>query len=158
MDEWIVIPSWPKWQSRRDRRDPWIKDWLDQDDREEYRNLTLAEVGLLTVLRRLYARSDGVVSTVSARRLIGRETRQKQWDSLVDAGLLVISAAKPPRISSESAARAPVEVEVEVETPQTPLKKGNRKKTGYRFVRGSHGSSYVRDPNGTDRLPNGWQG
>jgi hypothetical protein len=27
--------------------------------------------------------------------------------------------------------------------------------TGYRFVRGTHGSTYVRDPEGTDKLPGG---
>lgn len=29
--------------------------------------------------------------------------------------------------------------------------------TGYRFVRGTHGSTYVRDPEGTDKLPAGMQ-
>jgi hypothetical protein len=28
--------------------------------------------------------------------------------------------------------------------------------TGWRFVRGSHGGSYVRDPRGLDRLPAGY--
>lgn len=31
------------------------------------------------------------------------------------------------------------------------------KKTGYRFVRGSHGSTYIRDPEGTDDLPHWMQ-
>lgn len=31
-----------------------------------------------------------------------------------------------------------------------------RPRTGYRMVRGSHGASYVRDPQGTDRLPAGY--
>lgn len=30
-----------------------------------------------------------------------------------------------------------------------------RRTTGFRFVRGSHGGTYVRDPDGTDILPAG---
>lgn len=29
----------------------------------------------------------------------------------------------------------------------------DRRITGYRFVRGSHGGTYKKDPTGTDRLP-----
>lgn len=31
-----------------------------------------------------------------------------------------------------------------------------RPRTGWRFVRGSHSGTYVRDPEGTDRLPPGY--
>lgn len=31
-----------------------------------------------------------------------------------------------------------------------------RRRTGYRMVRGSHGATYVRDPQGTDPLPLGY--
>lgn len=34
---------------------------------------------------------------------------------------------------------------------------GPGRRTGFRFVRGTHGGSYVRDPDGTDVLPKGWQ-
>lgn len=30
-------------------------------------------------------------------------------------------------------------------------------RTGYRLVRGTHGVSYVSDPNGVDPLPLGWE-
>ncbi len=32
-----------------------------------------------------------------------------------------------------------------------------RHRTGWRFVRGTHSGSYIRDPDGTDRLPAGHQ-
>jgi hypothetical protein len=32
----------------------------------------------------------------------------------------------------------------------------HRPRTGYRFVRGTHSGTYVRDPEGTDRLPVGY--
>jgi hypothetical protein len=31
-----------------------------------------------------------------------------------------------------------------------------RPRTGYRFVRGTHSGTYIRDPEGTDRLPVGY--
>ncbi len=33
----------------------------------------------------------------------------------------------------------------------------HRPRTGWRFVRGTHSGSYIRDPEGTDRLPAGHQ-
>jgi len=32
-----------------------------------------------------------------------------------------------------------------------------QRRTGYTFLRGTHGGHYVRDPNGTDILPSGFQ-
>ncbi len=36
-------------------------------------------------------------------------------------------------------------------------KQPERHRTGWRFVRGTHSGSYIRDPEGTDRLPAGHQ-
>jgi hypothetical protein len=33
------------------------------------------------------------------------------------------------------------------------IRAGGARRTGYRFVRGTHGGTYVRDPNGTDIIP-----
>jgi hypothetical protein len=37
------------------------------------------------------------------------------------------------------------------------IRAGGGRRTGIRFVRGTHGGSYIRDPNGTDILPAGFQ-
>lgn len=37
--------------------------------------------------------------------------------------------------------------------PQPITAAAPAKRTGYRFVRGSHGSTYIRDEEGTDELP-----
>jgi hypothetical protein len=37
------------------------------------------------------------------------------------------------------------------------IRAGGARRTGYRFVRGSHGGSYVRDRDGTDIMPPGYQ-
>jgi hypothetical protein len=36
------------------------------------------------------------------------------------------------------------------------IRAGDARKTGYRFVRGTHGGTYRRDPEGTDILPAGY--
>jgi len=35
------------------------------------------------------------------------------------------------------------------------VRAGGGRRTGYRFIRGTHGGSYVTDPKGTDMLPAG---
>ena len=37
------------------------------------------------------------------------------------------------------------------------IRAGGERRTGYRFVRGTHGGHYVRDPQGRDSLPSGFQ-
>lgn len=116
-DGWLVVPNWSKWQSRRDRSDPWLKDWLDQLDRDEYLTLTLAERGLIADIRRTFARFDGQLRVTMLAGYIHARVQRKQLDRLVEAGFLVISAAKPPPIGSASAARARGEKEEEKDTP-----------------------------------------
>ncbi len=36
------------------------------------------------------------------------------------------------------------------------IRAGGKRRTGYKFVRGTHGGSFVRDPDGTDILPAGY--
>jgi len=110
-DGWLVIPEWSKWQSRSDRRDPWIKGYIDQLDRDDFLNLTLAERGLLESIRYLYARFDGQIRTSNVQGLIGQRVYQKHLDALSNAGYIDIVAAKPPPIGGQSAARAREEEE-----------------------------------------------
>lgn len=115
IEGWIVIPGWEKFQSRRDRRDPWIKDWIDQLDRDEHLSLTLAERGLIADIRRAYRRHNGQLRANILPGLIQARVRIDQIERLSNAGLLVIVAAKPPPLGGETAARAREEVEVEKE-------------------------------------------
>jgi hypothetical protein len=159
---WIVIPNWDKFQSRPDRHDPWIKDWIDQLDRDEYLSLTLAERGLIVDIRRAYSRHNGQLRSRMLPGLIQARVRINQLERLRDAGFIAFSAAKPPPIGRRSAARAREDLEVEG-PPSPPRRKpkanrDGRRRTGYRMVRGTHGVSYVPDPAGTDPLPNGWSG
>jgi hypothetical protein len=38
---------------------------------------------------------------------------------------------------------------------QLELEPKRKRRTGWRFVRGSHAGTYVQDPNGTDEPPSG---
>jgi hypothetical protein len=37
------------------------------------------------------------------------------------------------------------------------IRAGAGRRTGFRFVRGTHGGRYVRDPEGMDIIPPGWE-
>jgi hypothetical protein len=37
------------------------------------------------------------------------------------------------------------------------IRAGAGRRTGFRFERGGHGGRYVRDPDGMDILPSGWE-
>jgi hypothetical protein len=97
-DGWIVIPNWAKFQHYPDNRGIiWVKDYLDQLDRDDYGDLTLAERGLLLDLRKLYARRRGLVrsDTKTLSRALTVRVTQQQLDSLNDAGFIEIVARRP---------------------------------------------------------------
>ena len=68
---WVVIPGWSKFQHYRDRHALWIKDYVDQLDRDEYRDLSLSARGFLRDLRLLWARNDGVLNAKDVPVLVG---------------------------------------------------------------------------------------
>lgn len=97
-DGWIVIPGWAKFQHYPDTRGiVWVKDYLDQLDRDEYLELTFAERGLLLDLRKLYARRRGLVrsDTKTLSRALTKRVTQHQLDSLNHAGFIEIVASRP---------------------------------------------------------------
>jgi hypothetical protein len=157
-DPWIVIPKWDKFQSRKDRHDPWIKSHIDQLDRDEYLSLTLAERGLLADIRHAYSRANGQLRAKILPGYIHARVRIKQLERLREAGFLDIVAAKPPPLGRQSAARGREEKERDLPKSLQRKTRDHRRRTGYKMVRGTHGVSYIPDPNGTDPLPSGWQG
>lgn len=123
-DGWLIIPNWERWQSRRDRHDPWIKSYADQLDRDEYLSLTLAERGLLADIRHAYSRHNGQLRAKILPGYIHARVRIDQLQRLKDAGYIDVVAAKPPPLGGASAARAREEVEVDRDTPY-PAERGN---------------------------------
>ena len=144
MSEWIVIPNWEKFQHYRDRRPVWIKDYPDQLDRDEYRALSPTARALLQDVRRLCALSDGVVRKEGAGTRLGMKLRREHWKELSDAGFIEIVASTP--LALRARARRDRERDRPSKSP-----KSKSKTTGWRMVRGSHGITYVPDPEGTDR-------
>ena len=147
MTQWIVIPGWDKFQHYKDRRPPWLKDYVDQIDRDEYRALSPTARALLPDVRRLYALGDGVVRREGAGTRLGMKLRREHWEELSDAGFIEIRSSKPhPLRYARDRDR------------DRPSKSSNNKPrgarvTGWRIVRGSHGMTTIPDPNGTDPAP-----
>jgi hypothetical protein len=160
-DLWLVIPGWTKFQHYSDRDPVWIKLYMDLRNRDEWRHLTLAERGLLVSLWLEYGAANGVIRRSDIGRLVGQDTRSQQLDSLLGAGFIDFSASKPAQNASPRARpRTREETETETDLPKSLQRKtrDHRNRTGYKMVRGTHGVSYIPDPNGTDPLPTGWQG
>jgi len=122
MASWIVIPGWEKFQHRDAGRSgrglAWLRDYADQGHKDEFRDLTLHQRGLLRELRHGYAATQGQLrgDPASLGRRFGQRVRMRDIERLVDAGFVVLSASKPPALSQQAAS---LEVEVEV-GPQTP--------------------------------------
>jgi len=148
---WIFVPGWVRFQHYHDRDPTWIKVYRDLTSRDEWLTLTLAERGLLVSIWLAYARANGVLSTSNLRASVGQRIFNRHLEGLSDAGFIRIRASKP-------LALARARGEKEKETPPTPPSrrrggKGTGVVTGWRLVRGTHGFTHVRDPNGTDRPP-----
>lgn len=149
--DWIVIPNWERFQHYRDRRPLWIKVYVSLLDDPDFLGLTDHQRGLLFSLWLLYASSGCQVraNTASLSRQINGRVSSVQLKALSDAGFIELSASRPlaKRYLRERERERP---------PISPKKKPGPNVTGWRFVRGSHGTSYVRDPAGTDRPPAGY--
>lgn len=68
----------------------------------------------------------------------------------------MIDAEKAAHIEATLAELAGVQPEDVRDYLRGYIAAGEARRTGYRFVRGSHGGSYVADPEGTDVLPRGY--
>lgn len=117
---WIVIPGWDVFQHRDAGRSgrglTWIRDYADQLAKDEFRDLTFHQRGLLRDLRLSYATTRGQLrdSTAALTRRLGHRVMTRDLDALAHAGFIAFSASKPPALGQQ-AASLEVEVEVEVE-------------------------------------------
>jgi hypothetical protein len=146
VSEWIVVRNWPKFQHYKDREPVWIKLYLDLRSRDEWRQLTLAERGLLVSIWLEYAASNGQIRRTDLPARVAQRSLRRSIDSLQAAGFIEVSASRP-------LALARAREEKEKETPKSPLKEKRRRVTGWREVKGSHGTTTIPDPFGTDRAP-----
>jgi predicted transcriptional regulator len=71
--------------------------------------------------------------------------------------LSVISAERATAIERELASLVGVEPNQLRDYLRGYIKAGRARRTGFRFVRGTHGGDYVHDPQGVDELPGGFQ-
>ncbi len=69
----------------------------------------------------------------------------------------VISAERAATIERELASLVGVEPDQLRDYLRGYIKAGRARRTGFRFVRGTHGGDYVHDPQGVDELPVGFR-
>ena len=74
----------------------------------------------------------------------------------VRSTFVVISAERAEAIESELASLCGVEPEELRDYLRGYVKAGRARRTGFTFVRGTHGRTYVLDPEGVDELPAGY--
>jgi hypothetical protein len=100
VERWIVVPNWDRFQHYSDRNPTWIKVYTELNSRDEWRNLPLAQRGVLVTIWLEYARSNGQL-TVRHMCAIGpaMSTRYghlyKHLEALNDAGFIRLSASRP---------------------------------------------------------------
>ncbi|HKE76648.1 MAG TPA: hypothetical protein VKB57_23725 [Acidimicrobiales bacterium] len=106
-ERWIVPTNFGKFQHRdawRSRMPTWICDYLEQDGRDDYRSLTMAQRGVLACIRREYARSRGRLrwsaGGLSAR--FGSRVTERQLIALSDAGFIQVVASRPAGIPAST--------------------------------------------------------
>jgi hypothetical protein len=105
-EQWIIIPNWNRYQNYTDRTPPYIKLWLELQDKDEWYALNYTERGLLVSIWLLYARCNGIVSTQHLHRACTASTRREHLTSLNHAGFIDFSAVKPSRVRAIAPAGA----------------------------------------------------
>lgn len=150
-DGWIVVPNWDKFQHYKDRDPAWIKLYKSLSSNPAWCALNPHQQGVLVNIWLEYAASNGQLSVDVIRKYLGRRFKIRTLESLSDAGFIRLRASKPLDLARARAKR-------QIRTPTPKRGKGGRavggpKVTGWREVRGSHGSTVVPDPFGTDRPP-----
>jgi hypothetical protein len=161
---WVVIPNWGKFQHYRDRNPPWVKVYTELLNDPDWLALPPGTRSLLVQLWLVYASSRGRVplDTRSLSRRLNQRVTIEQLESLSHAGFLHFSASKPASTPLATRARTrETEAETDPPAPQRGARgkltsKDLRRYTGCRYARGTHASTYVRDPLGTDRPPDNW--
>jgi hypothetical protein len=99
----IVIPRWDDdekgegFQHYKDRDPKWIKNYRNLLKKDEYRDLTFVQRGILHGLWLEYAASNREIrdSTLSLTRRLGQRVTRASLDSLNHAGFITFSASKP---------------------------------------------------------------
>lgn len=128
------IHNWERHQHYKHRRPPWIKDYIEQLQNDDYLSLTLAERGLLQGLRLHYAdiqhtpnlRRGFALTTSRLTSILAVRVTNVQLASLNHAGFVDFSASNvlAPLVLPASAT-APTEdreqrTETEKDSPPTP--------------------------------------
>ena len=97
MSEWIEVVDWDNFQHYKKRRPPWIKNYLDLLNNDDYRDLTAHQRAVLHGLWMLYAASGCQIhaNTASLTRQLALRVSSRQLEALNHAGFLRIVDSRP---------------------------------------------------------------
>jgi hypothetical protein len=149
-DQWVVVPGWSKFQERGDRNLPWMKVYYELRSRDDFRSLSLAARGLLVSIWLEYGPSKGQIRTSGLTHRVGHRVTRHALDSLQTAGFIRLVDGQPAELAAGVEKKRKETPKPPSAKPQKP-KPRNAKVTGWRLVRGTHGTTHVPDPEGTDR-------
>jgi hypothetical protein len=116
MTTWIVVRNWDRFQHYGEKRTPpWIKMYTALLHDDDFQSLSAPDRAALVSLWMLYAmtRRRVRVDTAKISRTIGQRVTRRTLERLNQAGFITFSASTPLALD--------VEVDVEVENPQTPF-------------------------------------
>lgn len=105
-----MVPGWTKFQHYKDRAPLWIKVYTDLESKDEWRDLTLTERGLLVCIWLEYARADGALTTRSLSARVAQRNLRKSLNSLKEAGFIRLSASRPLAQNLEKEKERPSEL------------------------------------------------
>ena len=86
-ERWIVIPNWDKFQHYSDRDPVWIKVYTELNSRDEWRQLSYAQRGLLVIaMDRIRAGRRTVAGLRCGFQMRATASATSHLESLNDAG------------------------------------------------------------------------
>lgn len=94
-DGWVVVPNWERFQHYKDRGPVWVKLYTELNSRDDWRQLTFAQRGLLVSIWTEYARSGGQLRSVDIGGRVGQRDRHGTLDALIRAGFVEIVDSAP---------------------------------------------------------------
>jgi hypothetical protein len=173
-DRWIIVHNWERFQYRTDRPMTWIQNHVALTRDPDYLALNGHLRAVLHGVWMEYAGSNGRLPAdpLQLSRRLSLCIRLEHLRALKDAGFLEFSGARPAPLArardkkgkDKKLSPTPFtdvkgesdEISQDLRPRRRLTAKQLRGYTGCRWARGTHSSSWVRDPLGRDRPPADW--
>lgn len=125
-DLWIVVPNWEKFQHYKDRNPVWMKLYFELNSRDDWRQLSYPQRGVLVSVWLEFGRSNGLLRLTSLGGRLGKWFKNETLEALIQAGYIELSSSKPLALtrSRETEEEPSKEGSSQREAPRPPLESG----------------------------------